>query len=175
MQICRMDYNDASADRRVLKFHVYGVGTFAVFSGKPSMLNRPDCSFRDKAALPPGQYWIVDRPLGGMRNRLESFGKDIWNGTDHDTWFGLYNFQTLTDSLWVNGKDRGGFRIHPLRPNGDGESWGCITFYNIPDFNRFRQVITQRKKFKIPGSRKGILAYGRVDVTGTTNYEACDV
>ncbi|CAI0780250.1 DUF2778 domain-containing protein [Serratia entomophila] len=175
MQICRLDYNAVSSDRRVLKLHVYGLSTFPVFSGKPSMLNRPDCSFREKAALPPGQYWIVDRPLGSMRNRLEAFGKDPWNGTDHNTWFGLYNFQTLTDSLWVNGKDRGGFRIHPLGPDGSGESHGCITFFNIPDFNQFRQAIIQRKKFKIPGSRKGILAYGRVDVTGTANYEACDV
>ena len=33
MQICRMDYNDVSADGRRLKLHVYGVGTFPVLSG----------------------------------------------------------------------------------------------------------------------------------------------
>ena len=175
MQICRMDYNDVSADRRVLKFHVYGVGVFPVFSGKPSMINRPECSFKDAAALPPGQYWIVERPQGSMRNRLQTFAKDFWNGTNHDEWFGLYSFHTLTDSLWINGRDRGSFRIHPLRPDGSGESHGCITFYNIPDFNRFCQAIIQRKKFKVPGSRLELLAYGRVDVTGSTNFEACNV
>ncbi|WP_391575287.1 tlde1 domain-containing protein [Serratia ficaria] len=85
------------------------------------------------------------------------------------------NSQVVWPKLVDHYKDRGGFRIHPLGPDGKGESHGCITFFNIPDFNRFRQAIIQRKKFKIPGSRKGILAYGRVDVTGTANYEACDV
>jgi len=31
MQICRMDYNDVSADGRKLKLHVHGAGTFPVF------------------------------------------------------------------------------------------------------------------------------------------------
>lgn len=64
MQICRLNYNDASPDRRVLKLHVYGVGTFPVFSGKPSMLNRPDCSFRDKGALPRGSIGLLIALMG---------------------------------------------------------------------------------------------------------------
>ncbi|CAI1614424.1 Protein of uncharacterised function (DUF2778) [Serratia quinivorans] len=175
MQICRMDYNDLSADRKKAKFHCYGKGTFEVFSGQAPRINMPRCSFIENAALPPGQYWIVDRPLGGIKNRILTFGKDTWFGTNHDEWFGLYNFQTMSDTTFVNGISRGAFRLHPLRPDGTGESWGCITFFRNSDFQQVRRAILSRKKFKVPGSRNGLLAYGRVDVTGSKDYDRCAI
>ncbi|AVJ16813.1 hypothetical protein CLM71_06545 [Serratia sp. MYb239] len=72
MQICRMDYNDVSADRRRLKLHVYGVGVFPVFSGVEPVTNIAQCAYKKNAALPVGTYWIVDRPSGSLRNRLQT-------------------------------------------------------------------------------------------------------
>ncbi|OXL41930.1 hypothetical protein CA284_02980 [Enterobacter mori] len=174
MQICRMDYNDVSADGRRLKLHVYGVGTFSVFSGIEPVTNIAECAFIRNAALPVGTYWIVDAPEGSIANRVERFVKDFKNGTDHSEWFGLFNASTMADNVFVNGVDRGSFRLHPLRPNGEGESWGCITFYNIPDFQLVRQSLLARKKIRVPGG-KGLMAYGRIDVTGRADYASCKV
>ncbi len=55
MQICWMDYNDVSSDGRRLKLHVYGVGTFPVFSGIEPVANITECAFIRNAALPGGQ------------------------------------------------------------------------------------------------------------------------
>lgn len=174
MQICRMDYNDASVDKRRLKLHVYGVGIFPVFSGIEPVTNIAQCAFKKNAALPVGTYWIVDRPSGSIRNQIQTFIKDFKNGTNHDEWFGLYSASTMSDSVFVNGVERGAFRLHPLRPNGEGESWGCITFYNIPDFQLVRRSLLQQKKVRVPGGR-GLMAYGKVEVMGRTDYASCDI
>ncbi|MBP2166868.1 hypothetical protein J2125_000060 [Erwinia toletana] len=113
MQICRMDYNDVSPDRRRLKLHVYGVGTFPVFSGIEPVTNIAECAFKRNAALPVGTYWIVDAPEGSFANRALRAVKDFKNGTNHAEWFGLYNATTMSDHVFVNGVDRGAFRLHP--------------------------------------------------------------
>lgn len=174
MQICRMDYNDVSADRRRLRLHVYGVGTFPVFSGVEPVTNIAECAFKRNAALPVGTYWIVDATAGSVANRILRAVKDFRNGTNHDEWFGLYNANTMSDRVFVNGVDRGAFRLHPLRPNGEGESWGCITFYHIPHFQLVRKSLLNRKKIRVPGGN-GLMAYGRVDVTGRTDYATCKI
>ncbi|MCP2230179.1 DUF2778 domain-containing protein [Erwinia aphidicola] len=167
-----MDYNNLTHHGYVAKFHCYGIGTFDVFSGKPGYINKPECSYIINSSLPPGQYWIVDRPAGGISNRLRGTALDWWNGTDHSSWLGIYSSQTMSDHLFVNGVERGGFRIHPLRPNGEGESWGCITFFSLFDFNLFRSAVLNQKKFKVPG-KSALMAYGRIDVTGSTNFGSC--
>ncbi|KPW94091.1 hypothetical protein ALP58_200042 [Pseudomonas savastanoi] len=174
MQICSMDYNDVSPDGRRLKLHVYGVGTFPVFSGIVPVTNIAECAFIRNAALPVGTYWIVDAPAGSLANQLERAIKDFKNGTNHAEWFGLYNSLTMSDHVFVNGVDRGSFRLHPLRPNGEGESWGCITFYNIPDFQLVRASLIGRNKVKVTGGN-GLMAYGRIDVVGRTDYASCKV
>ena len=78
----------------------------------------------------------------------------------------------MSDHVFVNGIERGAFRLHPLRPNGEGESWGCITFYSVADFNLVRKAIVSRKKFKVPG-KSSLMAYGRVDVSGRDNFGSC--
>nr|WP_238081672.1 DUF2778 domain-containing protein [Pseudescherichia vulneris] len=174
MQICRMDYNDVSPDRKRLKLHVYGVGTFPVFSGIEPVTNVAECAFKKNAALPVGTYWIVDAPKGSYSNRVERLIKDYKNGTNHAEWFGLYNASTMSDHFFIHGINRGFFRLHPLRPNGEGESWGCITFYNITDFQLVRQSLLMRKKIRVPGG-KGLMAYGRIDVTGRSDYASCKI
>lgn len=98
MQICRMDYNDVSADGRTLTLHVYGVGAFPVFSGVEPVTNIAECAFFRNAALPVGTYWIVDSPEGSVANRVGRFVKDLKNGTDHSEWFGLFNASTMADT-----------------------------------------------------------------------------
>jgi len=84
-----MDYNDVSPDRKRLKLHVYGVGTFPVFSGIEPVTNVAECAFKKNAALPVGTYWIVDAPKGSYSNRVERLIKDYKNGTNHAEWFGI--------------------------------------------------------------------------------------
>ncbi|EOD2801987.1 TPA: DUF2778 domain-containing protein [Klebsiella aerogenes] len=169
---CEMDYSQVSADGKTVKLTCYGVGTFDVFSGVNPTTNIAECAFKDKAALPPGTYWIVPRPVGSFANRVLSSIKDWRNGTDHSEWFGLYNNSTMSDHLFVNGVNRGGFRLHPLRPDGSGESWGCITFHQINQFQVLRRALLSTKMVTV---KTGVSAYGRVLVRGSTDYANCKI
>ncbi|GAA3606163.1 hypothetical protein GCM10023078_36570 [Gibbsiella greigii] len=77
MQICMMDYNNLSPDGRSVKLECYGVGSFDVLSGIEKYINNPECSDIEKAAIPPGTYWIVDRPEGSRFNRIRAELIDI--------------------------------------------------------------------------------------------------
>ncbi|KJV30452.1 hypothetical protein VI01_12330 [Pantoea sp. SM3] len=66
MQVCTMDYKKLSRDGKTLPLECYGIGTFDVLSGIERYINNPDCSDKEKAAIPPGTYWIVDRPEGSF-------------------------------------------------------------------------------------------------------------
>lgn len=69
MQICMMDYSNLSRDNKTAYLHCYGIGTFDVLSGIERYINNPNCSDHEKAAIPPGTYWITDRPDDGIVNR----------------------------------------------------------------------------------------------------------
>ena len=176
MQICTMDYNDISKDGNILKLRCPGAGTFDVLSGIGRYINKPDCSDIEKAAIPPGTYWIVDRPKGTFANQVRSEVIDIANlyRSRHTEWFGLYSSQTMSDHRYVNGVRRGSFRLHPLNSDGTGESWGCITFYRNADFQILRNALLRTKKVGVPGGR-GLMAYGFVEVKGIPNFSKCDV
>ncbi|MDQ1211959.1 tlde1 domain-containing protein [Pantoea anthophila] len=72
MQICMMDYGRLSSDGKRLKLNCYGVGSFDILSGIERYINNPNCSDIEKAAIPPGTYWIVDRPEGSFLNRARA-------------------------------------------------------------------------------------------------------
>jgi len=76
----------------------------------------------------------------------------------------------MSVSIFINGVARGGFRLHPLRPDGSGESEGCITFVRRTDFYTVRQPLLRRKTIRVPGSRNSLMAYGYVDVQGESNF-----
>lgn len=175
MQIMRMSYADLVKNGGEAKLHVYGVGTFPVFSGQSPYTNDPNCTFRVNSAIPVGRYWIVDRPEGSIMNQLRGSAIDWWNNTNRKEWFGLFSSQTMTDSIFINGVSRGGFRLHPLRPDGSGESEGCITFSRNTDFYVVRNSLINRKKVKVPGSRSGLMAYGYVDVQGESDFANCKI
>ncbi|MBW9583026.1 DUF2778 domain-containing protein [Escherichia coli] len=174
MQIMRMTYDDID-NNGYAKLHVYGIGTFSVFSGQNPYTNDPNCVFKPNSAIPPGRYWIVDRPTGSIVNQIRAWGVDTITGNDHSEWFALFSAQTMTDSIMINGVSRGSFRLHPLRPDGSGFSEGCITFVNRPDFYTVRSQLLRTKKVKVPGSRTGLMAYGYVDVQGGSDYAKCRI
>lgn len=174
MQICMMDYGRLSSDGKRVKLNCYGVGSFDILSGIERYINNPDCSDIEKAAIPPGTYWIVDRPEGSLLNRARAELIDMAHlyRNHHSEWFGLYSAKTMSDYVFVNGVKRGSFRLHPLNTDGSGVSWGCITFYRSTDFQTLRSSLLRRKKVVVPGSQ-GLLAYGRIDVRGVPDFTKC--
>lgn len=174
MQICMMDYGRLSSDGKRVKLNCYGVGSFDILSGIERYINNPDCSDIEKAAIPSGTYWIVDRPEGSLLNRVRAELIDMAHlyRNHHSEWFGLYSAKTMSDYVFVNGVKRGSFRLHPLNTDGSGVSWGCITFYRSTDFQTLRSSLLRRKKVVVPGSQ-GLLAYGRIDVRGVPDFTKC--
>ncbi len=174
MQLCMMDYGRLSSDGKRVKLDCYGVGSFDVLSGIDRYINNPNCSDIEKAAIPPGTYWIVDRPEGSLINRARAELIDMAHmyRNHHSEWFGLYSAQTMSDHVFVNGIKRGCFRLHPLNTDGSGVSWGCITFYHFTEFQFFRRSLLRRNKVVVPGGR-GLMAYGRIDVRGVPDFSKC--
>ncbi|EXU74571.1 DUF2778 domain-containing protein [Erwinia mallotivora] len=174
MQICQMDYGKLSKEGKSLKLECYGVGSYDVLSGIDRFINQPNCSDIEKAAIPPGTYWIVDRPTGSLLNQIRSEAIDMYHlyKNHHSEWFGLYSAQTMSDHVFVNGARRGSFRLHPLNTDGSGVSWGCITFYRSSEFQILRRSLLNRKKVRVPGSN-GLMAYGRIDVRGVPDFSKC--
>ena len=175
MQICMMDYNNLSHDGKVVMLNCYGVGRFEVFSGIEHYINNSHCSHIEKSAIPPGTYWIVDRPVGSMLNRIRAEMIDLSNAykSNHSTWFGLFSADTMSDHMFVNGTRRGSFRLHPRNTDGSGVSWGCITLYRASDFQILRSALLSQKKVRVPGGR-GLMAYGRIDVRGIPDFSRCN-
>lgn len=171
-----MDYGLLSGDGKRLKLQCYGVGNFDVLSGIEQYINDPNCSDISKAAIPPGTYWIVDRPSGSIFNKARAEAIDLYHlyKNHHSQWFGLFSAKTMSDHMFVNGIERGGFRLHPLNTDGSGVSWGCITLYKASDFQILRNALLKRAKIPVPGGR-GLMAYGRVDVLGIPDFSKCVV
>lgn len=146
---------------------IYGVGSFMAFSGNGIYRNRGGCfAIPDNGPLPPGKYWIVDRPGGGFLSRVYTLAKDIptWmtdTPTDHSEWFALYRDDgKIDDFTWVNGVTRGSFRLHPIGPLGISQ--GCITLQHHSDFTMIRNAFASTDK--IPVRSTGLQAYGWIEV-----------
>jgi hypothetical protein len=158
---------------RVARLDVSGVGSFPVFSGLGELANKPECSYLENAAVPPGSYWIVDRPSGGARTSAETFFKHAFTGNNYYDWFALYRKDGVVDdymrfdvgSFHYN---RGHFRLHPPRPDGSGISEGCITFFRSVDFYVVRRALLRAHQHMILGGN-GLRAYGEVTVIGNTD------
>ena len=140
-----------------------GVGDFAAFSGNdgPSKNNADYAGVKDVGPLPPGRYYIVDRGSGGLISQVISGAKDLWNNTDHSTWFALYrDDEFIDDETFFKGIVRDHFRLHP---HGMANvSQGCITLVDIPAFNQLRKRLLGTVRVPLPNG-KGF-AYGTVEV-----------
>lgn len=168
MLIC---YLDLSRTEDFSLFKCPGVGTFKVFSGTGKFRNKIECSYRKDSTIPPGSYWIVDRPTGGIGSKLLASAKSLYSGNDRSKWFALFRVdEKIDDETLFQGVHRNLFRIHPA---GDGGiSNGCITFKNSSEFAVFRNTLLQLKKKTLAGTN--IQAYGVVVVTGYSQSKTCN-
>jgi len=146
---------------------MFGIGKFMAFSGNSVYRNRGGCvAIPNNGPLPPGKYWIVDRPGGEFWSRMYTLAKDIptWitkTPTDHSEWFALYRDDgRIDDYTWINGVERGNFRLHPIGPLGISQ--GCITLQHHSDFWMIRHAFTGASK--IPVRSTGLQAYGWIEV-----------
>lgn len=163
MIACELNYNDRTP-YWTLRLKCLGVGVFYVFSGLYAFENILEFSDRKNGPIPLGQYWIVDGPKG-VYSRFKQFEKEIRTGNDYDKWFALFKQDSVTDDYTsVDLFQRGSFRGHPLRPDGNGVSDGCITFYNQAEFNTIREALLLTQQ-KVIGSA-GLVAYGKINVIG---------
>lgn len=166
-----MDYAKRDVESKRLKLDCGRLGFFDVLSGEAPYTNVPECSFKTGAAIPPGKYWIVDRPEGSLGNRalakLKDIGKNIVIGgviTPHEDWFGLFSAKTMRNELPVYNVTRSAFCLHPLNGDGSGISEGCITFYSVPDFLLVRRALLHQKKAKVFAAGRKLEVYGCIDV-----------
>lgn len=146
---------------------IFGVGTFAAFSGNGIYRNRGGCvAVEGKGPIPGGRYWIVDRPKGGMASMAWTWAQDAWNTaigvpSNHTEWFAMYRDDgKIDDQTWIRGVERGQFRLHPV--GGRGVSFGCITLPNYSDFQAIRRALLHTTT--IPGRNSGLRAYGSIEV-----------
>lgn len=153
---------------------VFGVGVFMAFSGEGIYCNRGGCTaIKDNGPIPAGRYWIVDRPAGGLRSRGLAWSKDLWNAvngapTDRSEWFALYRDDgRIDDYTWINGTERGNFRLHPT--GGGGHSFGCITLQSRSEFQALRRALLHTTT--ISAGKSGLDAYGTIEVI--THGSAC--
>ncbi|MBN3848222.1 DUF2778 domain-containing protein [Paraburkholderia sp. Ac-20342] len=154
-------------NQEMCKLDIIGIGTFRAYSGNKQYMNRGGCTDVPKnGPIPVGKYWIVDRPKGGFRSQAWTTLKDvavssIWTPVDHREWFGLYRDDgAIDDVTWVNGVERGNFRLHPA--GGLGVSLGCITMPSHVDFSIIRSALLRTET--IPLRNSGLHAYGTIEV-----------
>lgn len=138
-----------------------GIGFFPAFSGNEGIKrNNPDSTaIPDTGPLPPGRYYIVDRPHGLMSPVYDYFSSLV-SGSDRALWFGLYRDDgTIDDMTYVEQVRRGSFRLHPA--GYKGISKGCITLPSKSHYIILRNAILSTASIMISAS---IRAYGTVQV-----------
>jgi len=149
---------------------IYGVGTFSAFSGNGFYRNRGGCAnIVGSGPLPPGRYYIVDRPTGTWKSVAMTSIKDsirtrtFTNPADHSKWFGLYRIDdSIDDSTFFQKVARGNFRLHP-----GTVSEGCITLSSHIDYEILRRAILQQKPTVLSGSE--LKVYGTIEVIVNDN------
>ncbi|WP_342322005.1 tlde1 domain-containing protein [Kosakonia sp. BYX6] len=66
----------------------------------------------------------------------------------HSQWFGLYNAQTMSDHVYVNGTRRGSFRLHPF--NGKASSSSSPQPASPPAYQCHASSCNQTEKGQVP-------------------------
>lgn len=129
---------------------------YPAFSGMGQDKNkRQSACLKSVGPIPPGTYYIVDRPKGGMLGTVRD-----WLGNKGD-WFALYaDDGSVDDSTVCDHIERGNFRLHPKGPLGRSE--GCITIEKLDDFNAIRKTLRSYPLEAIPNSE--LKAYAKVRV-----------
>lgn len=141
---------------------VPGVGFFPAYSGNEgNHRNNPDSvAVKDAGPLPPGRYYIVDRPTGGFTGPANDFLNSKLSGSDRSLWFALYRDDgSLDDNTFIDQVERGAFRLHPA--GRSGTSNGCITFPNHSHYAILRDALLRTATVKASAS---LTAYGTVQI-----------
>ncbi len=138
-----------------------GIGFFPAYSGNEGHhQNNPDSvTVKNIGPLPPGKYYIVDRPRS-LSTRVNDVFASKYTGSDHSIWFALYRVDdNLDDHTFINEVARGNFRLHPA--GYAGISNGCITLPSPHHFAVLREALMSTPKIMVSAS---FSAYGTVQV-----------
>lgn len=138
-----------------------GVGFFPAYSGNTGQhRNNPDSvAIKGVGPLPPGKYYIVDRPRS-LGTYVKDYFASEYTGSDHSIWFALYREDSnIDDNTFIEEVSRGQFRLHPA--GYQGISNGCITLPSRCHFAVLREAILRSPKFLVTGS---LYAYGTIQV-----------
>lgn len=149
--------------RSLSTLSVPGVGFFPAYSGNAGPYrNNPDAAnIKGVGPLPPGKYYIVDRPVGRL-SFIRDLPDSFFSGSDRSVWFGLYRDDgVIDDSTFYSGVQRGNFRLHPA--GYQGISRGCITLPSLSHFMLLRESLLSKHNATIT-LRGGLIAYGTVQV-----------
>ena len=138
---CRFELNN-----KPMSIFWCGATRFPAFSGLGNHVNsRTSACNANAGPIPPGQYYIFDRQVGGLRGPFDRlFG-------ERRDWFALYAVDgKIDDETYCDRVRRGEFRLHP---KGDlGISLGCITIDRLTDFQFLRTILTSAKPSAVLGS-----------------------
>lgn len=148
--------------KSISEFACPSFGSVPAFSGRNQYTNDPGSTAVAKAGpLPAGSYFIIDRQSGGRFGWLWDRIEDLGARTTRSEWFALYrNDDVIDDNTFINGIQRGNFRLHPV--GRFGRSDGCITLLNVDQFNKLATYLRKQPKSRIPGT--AIDYYGTVTV-----------
>ncbi|MDX6041745.1 DUF2778 domain-containing protein [Scandinavium lactucae] len=139
-----------------------GVGFFAAYSGtKGPHRNNPDSmAIKDKGPIPPGRYYIVTRPRGGLKSHWNDMIRSLESGSDRDLWFALYRDDgSIDDYSFINDVKRGFFRLHPAGQSGISK--GCITLPSHSDYAILLQALLIQPSILVSAQLK---AFGTIQV-----------
>jgi len=100
MIYCTLNLREISHDGK-LKLRCAGSGVFDVFSGLGEFKNNADYYMEKNGPIPPGVYWIVERPDGGLRSWLKQKEKEWRTGNSYDDWFALYKDDGLINDRTI--------------------------------------------------------------------------
>ena len=138
-----------------------GIGFFPAYSGNTGQhRNNPDSvAVKDIGPLPPGKYYIVDRPRS-LSTRIKDVFATEYTGSDRSAWFALYRVDSNIDDLTFIGQvQRGNFRLHPA--GYEGISNGCITLPSRCHFAVLREALMKTPTVMVSSSFN---AYGTIQV-----------
>lgn len=139
MQLCEFELNG----KEISAFKM-GASSYPAFSGLDDHVNkRPLVCVPNLGAIPPGRYYVIDRPSGGRLGWLW----DLRSG--RKDWFALYAVDgKIDDETWCEKVKRGEFRLHPKGPLGI--SAGCIVIDKEVDFQLIRARLRSSPAVNIP-------------------------
>jgi len=139
-----------------------GIGFFPAYSGNAGLhRNNPNSvKIPSIGPLPPGKYYIVNRPIGGLRSRAQDWMASKYSGSDRGLWFALFREDNqIDDWTFIDKVERGNFRLHPAGYRGISE--GCITLASQSHYAILRNALLRTPTFKLTSS---LTAYGTIQV-----------